>query len=74
MIDMMTLALLESEKKTKTDLQFDLVALQEEQNKIEKSPTENVEKLNKGSHADSIYGFADRKQRWHANLRIDKDR
>ncbi|KYN36499.1 hypothetical protein ALC56_09149 [Trachymyrmex septentrionalis] len=39
-----------------------LVVPQEEQNKVEKFPTENVEKLDKDSHADSIYRFADRKR------------
>ncbi|KYN22428.1 hypothetical protein ALC57_05172 [Trachymyrmex cornetzi] len=35
----------QDEKKGKTDLQLILVAPQEEQNKVEKSPTEDVKKL-----------------------------
>ncbi|KYN18137.1 hypothetical protein ALC57_09570 [Trachymyrmex cornetzi] len=40
-----TLVSLESEKKAKTNLQLILVAPQEEQDKVEKSPIEDVKKL-----------------------------
>ncbi|KYN19391.1 hypothetical protein ALC57_08273, partial [Trachymyrmex cornetzi] len=59
-------------KKAKTDLQLVLVASQEEQDKVEKSPTEDVKKLDetKAATQTQCMVFADRKQRCHANPRI----